>query len=317
VSSLSVIQGAINPKTNTGYATASPFVNEPVNPATGKQAPLDPAYVANGYSVPGSSTVDAAAAKAAADKADTIAYLSDQANQLRGLLGRTDTNLNQGLARNEDDYNFNYGQAQQQHDSSVTDQNTQKLSTYDTINRNAGNGYRSLAQIVGRASGTGSSAFQDLLPDVVGKDTSSKRLNASNTYGQNISKIDQNLTSTAADLMRQKKANEEDIRTKVEQQRQGINDQLASNAGQIAQASGGGYAAIKAAQTPYQQAIENSRNAVDSFFNTFRTQYTAPAPIADLSQYTADRSSVNANAQGTDPNNPYAALLRKKLQGGV
>lgn len=250
---------------------------------------------------------------------DDISFLNDQANQLRSLLGRTDTSLSQALTRNNDEYNRNVGDTTQSKDKQVQDQTTQKLNAYNTINQNAGNGYRSLAQIIGRASGTGSSAFQELLPDVVGKDTSSKRQNATSTYGQNISNIETSFASALADLLRQKKDNEENIRSQVESQRQGINNQLAQNAGAVAQAKGGGYAAVKAAQTPYQQAIENSRNAVESFFNDFRTPYTAPELNPNLSQYTTDRSVINAQNGGSvsDPTNPYAALLKKRQEAAI
>ncbi len=278
----------------------------------------------NGGSVQGASTgptpeQQAAQAQATQDaqaKADTLAYLTDQAGQLRGLLGRTDTNLNQGLTQNEDAYNTGVGTATTQKDAAVTSQNQAKLGAYDAINRNAGNGYRSLAQIIGRASGTGSSAFRDLLPDVIGKDTSSKRQGATNTYGQNLSNIDTSFESTLADLLKQKKTNEGTLRSTVEGQRQDLQGKLAQNAGQVAQANGGGYAAVKAAQAPFQSAIENSRNAVEGFFNQFRTPYTQQAINPNLAAYQTDRSVVNANATpGADPANPYASLLRKKLQG--
>lgn len=257
-----------------------------------------------------------AAAQAASAKADDLAFLGDQGNQLRDLLGRTDTGLNQGLAQNEDQYNTAVGNATTQRDAQTQSQNQAKLGAYDTINRNAGDGYRSLAQIIGRAAGTGSSAFQELLPNVIGKDTSSKRQDATNTYGQNLSNIDTSYNGTLADLVKQKKTNEDTLRSGIESQRQGIDQQLAQNAGQVAQANGGGYAAVKAAQSPFQDAINNSRNAVENFFNQFRTAYT-PTPVnPNLATYQTDRSVVNAKNDPNTPDStdPYAALLRKKLQ---
>lgn len=285
------------------------------------------------YSAPSGGGGTSAAAQGTADD---IAYLNDQASQLRALLGRTDTGLSQGLAKNEDQYNSQVGGANADKERQYANyadqrvgQNQNKLSTYDTINKNAGNGYRSLAQIIGRASGTGSSAFQDLLPDVVGKDTSSKRQAATDTFGRNLQGIDKaqgqydiSFGDVLSDLVRQKKANEDSLRTGIEGERQGINNQLSQNAGQVAQAQGGGYAAVKAAQAPYQAAIDNSRNNVESFFNTFRSQYTPKQAVAatpELSAYNTDRSNVNANgdSQPGDPTNPYSQLLRKRLQGAA
>jgi len=286
---------------------------------------------APGGMVWGDSTTASAPAQASADD---LSFLADNEARLRALLGRTDTGLNQGLTQNEDQYNTQVGGANADKERQYAnyadqriDQNRNKLSAYDTINRNAGNGYRSLAQIIGRASGTGSSAFQELLPDVVGKDTSSKRQGATDTFGRNLQGIDKaqgqydiSFADVLADLARQRKANEEQLRTGIEGQRQTINGQLADNAGRIAQANGGGYDAVRAAQAPFQTAIDNSRNQVESFFNQFRTPYTPKQAVAatpEMSAYNTDRSVVNANNGGQpgDPTNPYSALLRKRLQG--
>lgn len=244
-----------------------------------------------------------------------LAFLSTQAEQLRSLLGRSDTALNQGLTNLEDDYNRNVGDATAEKNKLVTGQNQAKLAAYNTIDRNAGNGFRSLAQIIGRASGTGSSAFRDLLPNVIGKDVSSKRQAATTTHGQNLSNIEDSSTSVLADILRQRKASEEALRTGVEQNRQSINDQLLQNAAAMAQAKGGGFDAVRSAVAPFQSAIDNSRNTVESFFDRFRTPYTAPAVNPNLAAYTTDRSVINAKSQGGDTSNPYSSLLRKKLQG--
>lgn len=251
---------------------------------------------------------------------DDISFLNDNATRLQALLGRTDTALTQALQRNDDDYNTNVGQATTQKEGLVTDENKAKQGAYDTIDRNANTGFRSLAQIIGRAAGTGSSAFREALPDAVGKDTSSKRMDATTTHDDNLSKIDDSFQSVLGDLLRQKKANEEDARSKVEDTRQSIQGQLADNAGKVTQAQGGGYAAVKAAQAPMEAAINNSRDKVESFFNTFRSPYTPEdVNVADRGTYNTDRSQINA-ADGNppdaiDPTNPYAALLKKRLSG--
>lgn len=262
-----------------------------------------------------------------------LAYLDDQQRQLRDLLARTDTGLSQGLVNNEDEYNRNLGQSnadkERQYanyaDQRVT-QNQGKLDSYDTINKNASNGFRSLAQLIGRASGTGSSAFRDLLPNVIGTDISSKRGQANDTYGENLQGIDKaqnqydiSFADVLDDLLRQKKSNENTLRSGIETQRQDLNSKLGTVAGQRAQALGGGYDQVKAAQQPFQDSINNSRNQVESFFNQFRSAYTPKQAVAtapELSNYTTDRSVINAQNQGaTDATNPYAQLLRKRLTG--
>ncbi len=274
----------------------------------------------------------AAQIAAAQAKAATLGFLGDQGDQLRALLARTQTGLDQGLQGNEDQYNEQTGRANQDKERAYAGyadqrvgQNQGKLDAYQTINRNANNGFRSLSQIIGRAAGRGSSAFQDLLPDVIGKDTSTKRAATNDTFGRNLQGIDKaqgqydiSFEDMLGDLLKQKKTNESNLRTGIEGQRQGINAQLGKNAADISQANGGDYAAIQAAQNPYQNAINSSKDAVEGFFNTFRSPFTAKTAVAatpDLAGYTTDRSNVNATAQNGDPTNPYSSLLRKKLQG--
>jgi len=320
---------------NEAYASAAPY--------TGGGSPVAPVVSNPGYSAAtggsngnaGGYAGNVAAVAGGGVSAADLAYLDDQAAQLRSLLARTDTGLNQGLTQNEDEYQRQLGQSQADkarqlaaYEDQRVQQNQGKLNTYDTINKNANNGYRSLAQIIGRAAGTGSSAFRELLPNVIGSDTSSKRNEANQTYGANLQGIDKaqnqydiSFADVLDDLLRQKKTNESTLRSGIENQRQTLNSQLGTVEGQKAQARGGGYAQVKAAQAPAQQAIENSRNQVESFFNQFRTAYTPKQAVAatpELAGYTADRSVINAQNQGAiDATNPYAALLKKRQAGAL
>lgn len=261
----------------------------------------------------------------AAATAQANAYIDTQLGNLNSLLGRSDTGLNQGLTQLNNSYQGNVNdqtnkenQAIQDYNDNRTQTNKDKLGAYDTINQNANNGYRSLAQLIGRASGAGSSAFTDLLPDVVGKDISGKRGTANQTYATNLGNIDtaqkkteNSFAGILADLANQRAAQEQQLRTGVENQKQSILGQE-----QALQAQRGNAAGAQA----LQPQIEASRNAVESFFNQFQPTITAQqAAIAapDLSQYTVDRSNVNAANQGNpDPTNPYSDILRKKLQDG-
>jgi hypothetical protein len=268
----------------------------------------------------------------AANAAIAAATLGNQSQDLNSLLGRTQVGLDQGLSALGDSYTSNVNQQHNQEAQALQDfsdkrvqTNKDKVGAYDVINKNANNGYRSLAQIIGRSAGTGSSAFQELLPDVVGKDTSSKRTDANTTYAQNLGNIDtaqkkteNSFAQVLQDLANQRADQEKQLRTGVEGQRQTLQSQIAQVEAQKAQAAGGNAAAIAASQAGPQAAIENSRNAVESFFNSFKPTVTAQqAAVAapDLSQYTVDRSNINAaDAGAADPTNPYADILRKKLQ---
>lgn len=234
---------------------------------------------------------------------------------LNDLLGRTQTGLDQGLQTNQAQYDQQVANANTDNAKQIQGQNTAKQAATDKINLNAGQGYNSLAQIIGRASGTGSSAFKDLLPNVVGKDTSSKMQDESNTYGQNLSNIDSSFQGVLQDLANQKKQQEDTLRSGVETQRQSLNQQLQQNAIARAQAAGQTPTQAVAGAQPFQNAINNSRNSVDSFFSQFQPTYTPESLNPDLQQYQTDRSQVNAQQQGAaDPTNAYASLLRRKLQ---
>ena len=324
------ISEALGGTNNFAQEAFGQIIQDKINPYTPPTATRD--FGEYTTSQPNTPTYNAQATQNTQAQSDTLASLADQRSQLQGLLGRTEVGLSQGLTRNENDYNTEVGGANDAKalqygnfaDKRLSN-NEDKQSAFGKINRNANAGYRSLAQIIGRASGTGSSAFRDLLPNVIGQDTSSKRRAANENFGRNLQGIDKaqgqydiSFESVLADLLKQKKDNEATLRTGVEGQRQGINSQLAQNAAQDAQARGGGFAAVRAASQPFQDSINSSRDTVQSFFDQFRTPFAqkqAVAPTPELSQYTTDRSVVNQQAQGGgDASNPYAQLLRKRLQ---
>lgn len=273
----------------------------------------------------GGYTYDAAAAARQAEIDQSNAYIDQQLGNLRDLLGRADTGLNQGLTQLNDSYQSNkttqdnlHGQANQDYADKRVATNKDRQGAYGAINKNASNGYRSLSQIIGRASGTGSSAFREALPDAIGRETSGKRTEANQTYGTNMGNIDTAQKKTdlsfeniLRDLENQRRSQEGSLRTGVEQQKQALYGQQ-----QQLEAQRGNLAGAQA----LQGSIEGSRNSVESFFNQFKpTMVAQQAAIAapDLNKYTVDRANVNAQKQGGDATNPYADILRKKLQEGA
>jgi hypothetical protein len=297
--------------TNFAQAPAAPTGSQPV----GNEA-------SNGdYDSSGNYT--GAATAAARQAAQDNAEYEVQDTNLRDLLGRLDPSLNQGLEQLNTTAQSAVNRQNSLKDQALQDYQEQRVSTqkdkqsaYGTINKNANNGYRSLAQIIGRSAGTGSSAFQELLPDVVGRETSSKRGEANTTYASNLGNINNAQKKTELsfeqilqDLAEQRKAQEQQLRTGVENQRQSLVGQQQALEGQR-----GNIAGVRA----LQPQIESSRNTVEGFFNQFKPQLVerqAAIAAPDLNQYNTDRANVNAQAQGSqDPTNPYADILRKKLQ---
>lgn len=245
-----------------------------------------------------------------------IAYLQGIKQQYLDQLGGLDTKLAQGNKTIADQYGKEVDSTNFDKTKRSQEQTGIKGENYSKINNAANRGYNSLASILGRASGTGSSAFQHLLPNIIGKDISSKRTEANNVYGKNMSNIDSSFAEVLADLADQKRKNEEDLYTGIGDTRTSINSKLGGIEGQLAYSGGGDLAAIRAAQAPYEAQARESQANVDSLFDKYFKPFTPKVAAPALSNYTMDRSVINAGNQGTqDASNPYAALLRKKLQG--
>lgn len=300
------------------------------NPLGGTQIAGGVASSADQSGAAGTGSYPDGTAGAAAQQAGDVAFLDDQEAQLRDLLGRLGTNQSQGLTRLGNDYQSAVNDQNSQLVQAQSDNNAQRVSTeqdklkgQDRARSDANTGYRSLAQLIGRASGTGSSIFQDVLPNAVGKDLSGNEKQLNETAGQNFQRIDRGDQETKLsfdrileDLARQRQAGEQNLLTGIEGQRQTLQGQLGTVAGQRAQAAGGGYAEVKAAQAPNQQAIVNSRNAVENFFNQYNPGIQAGAATIstpELSKYTVNRADVNAQQSG-EAGNPYSQILRRKLQ---
>lgn len=329
-----------NPYTYTGAGSSANTANSGHISATGSDFGYGPEGITrlndiyfSSYNAPKSTgnTLGASTQNNTGSSQDA-AFLTDQASQLGSLLGRTDLAQEQALKNNEDQYKTAYDAsnadntlAQQGFEKQLGSNKVNRQQAQTTNNVNANQGFKGLSQIIGRSAGTGSSAYQQLLPSVIGKDLSSKQRGVAQTFGQNQANIDQSKTQydlgfqgVLRDLMKQKSDTEGDIRTKIEQQRQGIQSQLADNAAKLAQAQGGGYAQAKIAQQPYLDAINSSKNTVEGFFDKYRTPYQYTQQVAttpDLAAYTTDRAQLNARGQGEDSSNPYSQMLRKKLQG--
>ena len=259
-------------------------------------------------------------------------YLNSQSQQLRDLLGRIATGEAQGLQKNEQEYKTQLDAADKdktaqmaEYGNQETQQGLGKEKAFTSAGRNAGNSYRSLSQILGRAGGTGSSAFQELLPNAIGKGLNENRTSAIGNYGENMqnigkakNKYESSFEEVLKDLMTQKLANESTLKSGVEGQRQNVYGQQATNAAQLAENKNpnASFSAIQAAQNPYKQAIDNSLNTVEGFFNKYNTPFTPKAAVKEapaLSGFTTDRAAINAQGQGMDASNPYASILRKKL----
>lgn len=263
---------------------------------------------------------------------EDIAYLQSIKQNYLDQRGRLDTALSQGNTKIADEYGRELNSAEIGKENQLgtyrgqrQEQTGIKGQNYSQINNAANKGYSSLAEILGRASGTGSSAFQQLLPNVISKDIFSKRSQANNVFGRNMQNIDSsennymaNFKMVLDDLKRQKDQNEQNLISGVNETRADLASKIGTVEGQLAAAAGGGGAQIRAAQAPYNAEVIAARDAVDNLFNKYFKPFTprvANAPAPELGTYTMDRSQINAGNQGvTDTTNPYSQILRKRLQ---
>lgn len=268
---------------------------------------------------------------AGSDDALTLAQLADQEQLLRSFLGSdVDTQLNQGITQLQDDFNKQQSMANQDRSRTLSGYETKRTDTTQAkeqaLNR-VGDHARQLRntvmQQIGRASGSGSSAYQLAAPGAINRDASLERTDVTDNYGKNFRDL-----KTAEDdaslqydrlnmnLNDQYKQKTGQFRTGVEQQKSDAYGSLADIARQRAAIQGGGPDAIRAASAPYQANIDSRKATIDSLFNQYRTPYQVQAVNAQapsLRDYTTDRSAVNAGAQaGTpaDSTSPYAQFLK-------
>jgi hypothetical protein len=141
------VVGSLNNLANGSLATATKPRTTTVKTTSGGTPGVLDASTDSGAYTGGSYT------GAGSDAALSSAYVDQQLANLNDLLGRTNTGLNQGLQQLGDSYQSNLNtqtNAKNQALQDYTDQrvatNKDKLGAYDTINKNANNAYRSLAQ---------------------------------------------------------------------------------------------------------------------------------------------------------------------------
>lgn len=269
--------------------------------------------------------------QAAQNKAADLAYLADQEGMLRGLMGRMGTTLNQGLTTLNDDFNAKTGQANMQRGRALEDfdlqtqgVNREKENSLGRVNQNANQMNSMLRRIVGRAGGTGGTAFNEEVPDIVSRTATDDRQGVMESSGENLMKLDQSkkradedFASLIEDLQRQRSQREQEVREGVLAKEQEIQGSLGDMARQKAALQGGDYNAIRRASAPYQGAYNERQSQIDSLFDKFRTPLASRDVRVDtpeLRNYTVDRAAVGQTPQaqqgGVDPTSPYARFLR-------
>lgn len=307
-------------KDATKKAASKPASQAPAAPAAPAKTPYAPAN--DPYKGGGDGSGSGASA------AD-LAYLDDQEGLLRGLLSRTGAALTQGLTQLDDDYGRERGRTEQQRADATADYAVRredttrdKGSALDNIDTNARMLANMVRGIIGRASGSGSSAYQLAAPDAVARDASLDRSEVQDTFGRNFRDLDtgekrmnSSFEDLLADLFSQRQDKERGLREGVLSQEQSILGNLADVARSKAAARGGGYGDVRAATAPLQGEIASRQGAIDELFNKYRTPFTTKAvdtQAPTLSDYRVDRAAVGgATSPGSQQYSPYSQFLRK------
>lgn len=277
---------------------------------------------------------DPAAAAAAKQKSDDLAYLDDQEGLLRGMLGSSQTTLNNGLTQIGDTYDKEVGRTNESKNASTAKYEMQRQDTTRDMmdaRRTAGTQARSLAdsvrRVLGIASGVNSSAYKEAAPGMIATDTTEKRGKIDQTTAKNFRNIKnaEDATNTEfdrylTDLGEQRKSKESSLRESVLQTEQGIYNNLAEIARQRALVNGGGYTQVREATAPMRSEIANRQTAIDNLFQQFRTPYQTKdisATPAELSQFVVDNTALSKNGGGTPSvdGSIYQQYARRRFGG--
>lgn len=292
------------------------------NPGNQDKTPEDQAKLPGGSGSGGGSSANAA----------DLAFLDSQENSLRQQLARAQTTLGQGITGLQDAFNRETSKANQQRSRALEDFGLQRDDTIrakgDALGRvdtNARVLNDSLRKRIGMASGSGSSAYQYAAPNAVAREASGERTDVLGDYAVNERNLglaerraEQDFASLLEEIGRNRQSKEQQLRQSIAETEQDINSRLGGVAGQRAALRGGGYGAIRAAQSPYEAAIAERQSTLDNLFNQFRNPVLSTRQVEvqkpELRDYMVDRAAINANeASGgaRDAYSPYSNFLRR------
>jgi hypothetical protein len=321
--------GAINP-----FKQGSAFKYSPVTGGGNAPAPVQPIDMTlnGGVTQPAGNFTQAAggAGTGAPDNSADLASLDAQERMLREFLGSAGNKYNQGITGINDEFGRLTGRAAEQNsraqrDYAIKEEDTTRAKT-DALGRvdtNANVLANSLRQRIGRASGSGSSAYQVTAPGAVAREASNDRSNVLENYGANfrdlgIAKKDteSDYNNLLSDYTTKKNDATRNFRQGYEEQLQGAEGNLGDIAAQRRALQGGGVGAINAARAPYDAQVSARNQTIDSLFNQYRNPFQArdvQAAAPNLRDYVTDGSQVTQQQQqaGTAASaSPYARFLQ-------
>lgn len=259
---------------------------------------------------------------------EDLAYLDNQMGLLRGMYNNIDVSRQQGEAALEDSYNKEVSGANLSRGRAIEDLNTKETDTgrqkdqaigkVDTYARTLADSVR---RRLGIASGSDSSAYQIAAPGAVARDASGKRTGVLEDYGVNFRNLDTTKKRAGEDydgllkeLEAQRNQRKSSLYGDLEGQKQQLDSQMGSLAGERAKLLGGGYGAQRVAQQPYLDQYNQRQGTINSLFDQYRTPYSVKAvevKAPTLRDYMVDRTKIAGSTQAQDQYAPYNNYLKK------
>jgi hypothetical protein len=264
-----------------------------------------------------------------ADNSYDIAGIDAQANQLRSFLDGSGRRLDEGMAGINDDATRlrnknNLDRSRTAEDFGLRTEDTQhnkdgKLDGIDTRARVQSN---SLRNLVGRAAGSGSSAYQIAVPDAVTREASVDREGVQEDFGANFrdlglarKRADEDYAGVDEDINHQ-------VNDKTKALKEGVmsaqNDATASMADLARRKAALQSGNVKAAGAGYDAEIAARQAAMDQLFGQYRTPITAKAVQVDTPQlrdYVDNGAAVGMDSSGAAPGtSPYSPFIKKRQE---
>lgn len=263
------------------------------------------------------------------DNAYELASLASQEGQLRDFLNGAGGQLDQGLSTVNDDAirlrnknNADRGRTLEDFDVRTQDTERAKGSSLERIDTDARVQANSLRNIIGRASGSGSSAYQITAPGAVARDASIDRQDVQEDFGANFrdlttakKRADDDYSFADEDITRQAKEKEKGLREGVMTAQNDASASLADIARRKTALQGGN---PMGAGAGYDADIATRRKAIDSLFGQYRTPIQAKAVTVNnptLRDYVTDPGDIGGTGQpGEAPagTSPYSSFLKRR-----
>lgn len=255
------------------------------------------------------------------DYSPQIASIDAQTNALQGNLGYADTQLSQGLGNLQSQFNqqqsganTNHSRALQDFQTTEQNDNLGHTNAIDQVNTKARTLSNSVRQMIGNASGSGSSAYQITAPGAVQRQADLQSQAVNTNFGQNMDALKtskdregQDYNSLMTQLQDKFTQGQNGLRTGIEQQKQQINGTLADLAAQRAAYLGGGIKGAQAAASPFQANAASSQSAIDNIAKQYQSPFATVAPVQvaapTLRDYVTGKTQVATNQAGTQATN--------------